>query len=60
MIEDGQDKAGPPLKNVVAGYLSTAHRDDANGGCPSASLVTDAVRLNEAVQSAYAEGVEAI
>ncbi|MEW1893714.1 MULTISPECIES: TetR family transcriptional regulator [unclassified Streptomyces] len=58
MIAEGQDMAGPPLKHVVAGYVSTAHRDDANGGCPSASLVTDAVRLNEAVQSAYAEGVE--
>ncbi|WP_457493200.1 TetR/AcrR family transcriptional regulator [Streptomyces sp. P5_D11] len=29
-----------------------------DGGCPSASLVTDAGRQSEAVQSAYAEGVE--
>ncbi|NEC68837.1 TetR/AcrR family transcriptional regulator [Streptomyces sp. SID9727] len=58
MLKDGQDKAGAPLEHVVAGYLSTAHRDDANGGCPSASLVTDAVRQNEAVQGEYAEGVE--
>jgi TetR/AcrR family transcriptional repressor of nem operon len=57
-IEDGPDRHGSPLKRVVAGYLSTAHRDAPDGGCPSASLVTDAGRHSEAVQSAYAEGVE--
>lgn len=57
-IEDGPDQAGSPLERVVAGYLSTAHRDAPDGGCPSASLVTDAGRHSEAVQSAYAEGVE--
>ncbi|MCA1220774.1 TetR/AcrR family transcriptional regulator [Streptomyces sp. 8L] len=58
MIEDGRDEAGSPLERVVAGYLSAAHRDAPDGGCPSASLVTDAGRHSEAVQSAYAEGVE--
>jgi TetR/AcrR family transcriptional repressor of nem operon len=57
-IEDGPGPAGSPLERVVAGYLSTAHRDAQDGGCPSASLVTDAGRHSEAVQSAYAEGVE--
>ncbi|MGW0792342.1 TetR/AcrR family transcriptional regulator [Streptomyces sp. NPDC002911] len=57
-IEDGPDQGSPPLKRVVAGYLSTAHRDAPDGGCPSASLVTDAGRHSEAVQGAYAEGVE--
>ncbi|MCX5323799.1 TetR/AcrR family transcriptional regulator [Streptomyces sp. NBC_00120] len=57
-IEDGPGPAGSPLQRVVAGYLSTAHRDAPDGGCPSASLVTDAGRHGEAVQSAYAEGVE--
>ncbi|WP_030935637.1 TetR/AcrR family transcriptional regulator [Streptomyces sp. NRRL B-24720] len=57
-IEDGPGQAGSPLERVVAGYLSTAHRDAPDGGCPSASLVTDAGRHSEAVQSAYAEGVE--
>jgi TetR/AcrR family transcriptional repressor of nem operon len=59
MIEDAPGQTGPPaLKRVVAEYLSTAHRDAANGGCPSASLVTDAGRHSGAVQSAYAEGVQ--
>ncbi|MFE3165404.1 TetR/AcrR family transcriptional regulator [Streptomyces sp. NPDC059224] len=57
-IEDGPDQAGSPLERVVAGYLSTEHRDAPDGGCPSASLATDAGRHSEAVQSAYAEGVE--
>ncbi len=57
-VEEGPDEDGSPLERVVAGYLSTAHRDAPDGGCPSASLVTDAGRHSEAVQSAYAEGVE--
>jgi len=57
-IEDGPDRGDSPLKRVVVGYLSTEHRDDPDGGCPSASLATDAGRHGEAVQSAYAEGVE--
>ncbi|MFE2134316.1 TetR/AcrR family transcriptional regulator [Streptomyces sp. NPDC059466] len=57
-IEDGPDQDGSPLERVVAGYLSTTHRDTPDGGCPSASLATDAGRHSEAVQSAYAEGVE--
>ncbi|MFD0307150.1 TetR/AcrR family transcriptional regulator [Streptomyces sp. NPDC127119] len=57
-VEDGPDQGGTPLERVVAGYLSTAHRDAPDGGCPSASLVTDAGRHSEGVQSAYAEGVE--
>ncbi|MEU3186272.1 TetR/AcrR family transcriptional regulator [Streptomyces sp. NPDC006923] len=57
-VEEGPSEAGSPLERVVAGYLSTAHRDAEDGGCPSASLVTDAGRHTDAVQSAYAEGVE--
>ncbi|MEV7341931.1 TetR/AcrR family transcriptional regulator [Streptomyces sp. NPDC093544] len=57
-IEEGPGQAGSPLERVVAGYLSAVHRDAEDGGCPSASLVTDAGRQSEAVQSAYADGVE--
>ncbi|MEU9154621.1 TetR/AcrR family transcriptional regulator [Streptomyces sp. NPDC048417] len=57
-IEDGAGEAGTPLERVVAGYLSPAHRDAGDGGCPSASLVVDAGRHSEAVQRAYADGVE--
>ncbi|MFD6286748.1 TetR family transcriptional regulator [Streptomyces sp. NPDC060205] len=57
-VEEGPDQGGSPLERVVAGYLSTAHRDAPDGGCPSASLVVDAGRHSEGVQSAYATGVE--
>jgi TetR/AcrR family transcriptional repressor of nem operon len=57
-IEDGPNETGSPLEQVIDGYLSTRHRDAEDGGCPSASLVTDAGRQSEAVQRAYAEGVE--
>ncbi|MGW6442837.1 TetR/AcrR family transcriptional regulator [Lentzea sp. NPDC055074] len=58
MIEAGSDQDRSPMDRVVDEYLSTAHRDAPDGGCPSASLVTDAGRQSEAVQSAYAVGVE--
>lgn len=57
-VERGEDSAGTPLRRVVDDYLSTAHRDAPDGGCPSASLVTDAGRHGDTVQGAYALGVE--
>ncbi|MBZ6133858.1 MULTISPECIES: TetR/AcrR family transcriptional regulator [Streptomyces] len=57
-VDAGDDPAGPPLKRVVDEYLSAAHRDAADGGCPSASLVTDAGRHSDSIQGAYATGVE--
>ncbi|MFZ4190741.1 TetR/AcrR family transcriptional regulator [Streptomyces pseudogriseolus] len=57
-VEEGDAPAGPPLRRVVADYLSAEHRDALDGGCPSASLVVDAGRQSEAVQREYAAGVE--
>ncbi|GAA0895170.1 TetR/AcrR family transcriptional regulator [Streptomyces asiaticus] len=57
-LQEGADLTGPPLKRVVDNYLSVAHRDAPDGGCPSASLVIDAGRHSDTVQSAYATGVE--
>ncbi|MFS8200116.1 TetR/AcrR family transcriptional regulator [Streptomyces sp. CWNU-52B] len=57
-VEQGTDPTGTPLKRVVDDYLSVAHRDASDGGCPSASLVIDAGRHGDTVQSAYATGVE--
>jgi TetR/AcrR family transcriptional repressor of nem operon len=57
-VEQGDDSAGTPLRRVVDGYLSAAHRDAPDGGCPSASLVIDAGRHGDTVQGAYALGVE--
>ncbi|MFI2230435.1 TetR/AcrR family transcriptional regulator [Nocardia testacea] len=58
ILEEGADLTGPPLQRVVDNYLSATHRDASDGGCPSASLVVDAGRHGDTVQSAYATGVE--
>ncbi|GGQ31131.1 MULTISPECIES: TetR/AcrR family transcriptional regulator [unclassified Streptomyces] len=57
-VERGDAPTGTPLRRVVEDYLSAAHRDARDGGCPSASLVVDAGRQSEAVQREYAAGVE--
>ncbi|MER6118049.1 TetR/AcrR family transcriptional regulator [Streptomyces sp. NPDC001743] len=58
LLEEGADLTGPPLNRVVDSYLSAAHRDASDGGCPSASLVIDAGRHSDTIQSVYAAGVE--
>lgn len=57
-VAEGDGEGGPPLRRVVAEYLSPRHRDAPDGGCPSASLAADAGREDLAVQHAYARGVE--
>lgn len=41
-------------------YLSTAHRDDVAGGCPSAALLDEIGRCDVAVREAYTEGADAM
>ncbi len=53
-----QDAEGEPLARVVDDYLSPAHRDAVDGGCPSASLVGGVRIQSDQVQAAYARGVE--
>jgi TetR/AcrR family transcriptional repressor of nem operon len=53
-----RDRAHQPLAAVREEYLSARHRDDPDGGCPSASLLLDAWREGNEVQSAYAAGIE--
>jgi len=45
------------LTSYIDWYLSKAHRDDREGGCPIAALASDLPRLSPACQKAYAEGV---
>jgi TetR/AcrR family transcriptional repressor of nem operon len=47
------------LDALLDGYLSAAHRDAADGGCPSAALAGDARRLGDGVAEAFARGIEA-
>ncbi|MFC6567911.1 TetR/AcrR family transcriptional regulator [Actinoplanes utahensis] len=50
-----RDRAG-----LMDAYLTTAHRDDPGGGCPTAGFGGDVARAGggDATRRAYAEGVE--
>jgi AcrR family transcriptional regulator len=48
------------LEEIVRGYLSIQHRDDTEGGCPSAALLDEIARSSEAVKGSYTEGQAAI
>jgi AcrR family transcriptional regulator len=41
-------------------YLSPAHRDDRAGGCPSAALLDEIGRCDEATRKAYTAGAQAL
>jgi TetR/AcrR family transcriptional regulator, transcriptional repressor for nem operon len=44
------------LEEIVRGYLSVQHRDDMEGGCPSAALLDEIARSSDAVKRAYTDG----
>jgi TetR/AcrR family transcriptional repressor of nem operon len=46
------------LQAYVDWYLSAAHRDAPNGGCPVAAISGDLARLPNAARERYTEGVE--
>lgn len=45
------------LEEIVRGYLSVQHRDDTEGGCPSAALLDEIARSPDAVKRAYTDGL---
>jgi AcrR family transcriptional regulator len=48
------------LDEIVRGYLSLQHRDDMEGGCPSAALLDEIARSSDAVKRAYTDAQLAI
>ncbi|WP_179476068.1 TetR/AcrR family transcriptional regulator [Mycolicibacterium vinylchloridicum] len=48
------------ITSYVRAYLAPEHRDDAAGGCPSAALLDEIGRCDDAVQHAYNDGVQRI
>ena len=48
------------LEEIVRGYLSIQHRDDPEGGCPSAALLDEIARSSDAMKRAYTDGQLAI
>jgi len=53
-------KSEPGFRKYVEKYLSPSHRDQPDGGCPTASLAADAWRQGDEVQAAYTEGIESV
>ena len=45
------------LSSAIDNYLSVSQRDAPAKACPTAGLVTDAVRQNRQVRSAYTQGI---
>jgi TetR/AcrR family transcriptional repressor of nem operon len=48
------------LVQFIRDYLSVQHRDDPEGGCPSAALLDEIGRGSDATKQAYTEGVLAV
>lgn len=48
------------VEEIVRGYLSIQHRDDTEGGCPSAALLDEIARSSDTVKRAYTDGQVAI
>jgi TetR/AcrR family transcriptional repressor of nem operon len=52
------DESGTALRRYVDYYLSQAHRDDIDSGCPVAGFAGDAPRLGAEAQSHFAGGLD--
>jgi TetR/AcrR family transcriptional repressor of nem operon len=58
--EQRETYSAQSLEEIVRGYLSIRHRDDTEGGCPSAALLDEIARSPDAVKRAYTDGQMAI
>ncbi len=52
------DESTTALRRYISHYLSQAHRDDIDHGCPVAGFAGDAPRLGAGAQSHYAGGLD--
>src|SRR5258708_34032665 len=52
------DESTTALRRYISHYLSQAHRDDIDHGCPVAGFAGDAPRLGAGAQSRYAGGLD--
>ncbi|HVK28819.1 MAG TPA: TetR/AcrR family transcriptional regulator [Nocardioides sp.] len=48
------------VESFLRYYLSPEHRDDLAGGCPSAALLDEIARCDEATRQAYTDGARAM
>ena len=58
--EQRETFSGQSLEEIVRGYLSPQHRDNREGGCPSAALLDEIARSSDAVKRAYTDGQMAL
>ncbi|MEZ5935610.1 MAG: TetR/AcrR family transcriptional regulator [Alphaproteobacteria bacterium] len=58
--DEGAAAAGDsvPISERLANYLSSEHRDEPNGGCPTGSLPVDVGRQPVGAQREFADGLE--
>ncbi|UEP36878.1 TetR/AcrR family transcriptional regulator [Burkholderia ambifaria] len=57
-MQDGADSPrADSVAQQVTSYLSTAHRDNVEAGCPLSGFAGDAPRLTDAARACYAHGV---
>jgi TetR/AcrR family transcriptional repressor of nem operon len=48
------------LEKFVRDYLAPRHRDDPSTGCPSAALLDEIGRCDDAIRDSYTEGMQSI
>jgi AcrR family transcriptional regulator len=58
--EQRESFSAMPIEHIVRAYLSVEHRNDTEGGCPSAALLDEIARSSDAVKRAYTDGQVAI
>jgi TetR/AcrR family transcriptional regulator, transcriptional repressor for nem operon len=58
--EQREGYSAQSLEEIVRDYLSIQHRDDTEGGCPSAALLDEIARSSDTVKRAYTDGQLAI
>jgi hypothetical protein len=57
-VIEGMPVGPASVEAYLRDYLSPAHRDDHAGGCPSAALLDEIGRCDEATRTAYTSGIE--
>ena len=55
--EQRESFSAKPVEEIVRSYLSIEHRDNLEGGCPSAALLDEIGRSTDATKRAYTEGL---
>ena len=53
-----RDFTGLPAPKFLQRYLSTQHRDNPEGGCPAAALMSEVARQPGEVQAAFRNGID--